>query len=169
MGTEVFPNAFTSGDGRPPHPDFGHFYGSSYFAAPDASRTPGLARTKAGLIIADCDLNLCQQVRPGGGWRAGGVGRDRAGVTCRGCGGRILSVSPWPRPRYVLHLVEQGPAALPPACLPHYHHSTPPHLTPQLKDKWGFRMTARYDIYAEQLARYVQHDFKPQVIRDPSL
>ena len=30
-------------------------------------------------------------------------------------------------------------------------------------------MTARYDMYAEQLARYVQHDFKPQVIKDPSL
>ena len=40
---------------------------------------------------------------------------------------------------------------------------------PQLKDKWGFRMTARYDVYAEQLARYVQHDFKPQLVRDPSL
>lgn len=39
----------------------------------------------------------------------------------------------------------------------------------QLKDKWGFRMTARYDMYAEQLARYVQHDYKPQVVRDPSL
>lgn len=79
--------------------DFGHFYGSSYFAAPDASRTPALARTKDGLIIADCDLNLCQQ----------------------------------------------------------------------LKDKWGFRMTARYDMYVEQLQRYVRHNFKPQVVKDPSL
>ncbi|PRW56067.1 beta-ureidopropionase [Chlorella sorokiniana] len=99
VGTEVFPNAFTSGDGKPAHKDFGHFYGSSYVAAPDASRTPSLARTLDGLLVADCDLNLCQQ----------------------------------------------------------------------LKDKWGFRMTARYDMYAEQLARYVQHDFTPQVIRDPSL
>lgn len=73
VGTETFPNPFTSGDGRPAHTDFGHFYGSSYFAAPDASRTPSLARNKDGLMIADMDLNLCQQV--------GGV--DGA----RGCGG----------------------------------------------------------------------------------
>ena len=40
VGTETFPNEFTSGDGAPAHKDFGHFYGSSYVAAPDASRTP---------------------------------------------------------------------------------------------------------------------------------
>ena len=39
-GQEVFPNEFTSGDGRPSHTDFGHFYGSSYVAAPDGSRSP---------------------------------------------------------------------------------------------------------------------------------
>lgn len=38
VGTETFPNEFTSGDGKPAHTDFGHFYGSSYVAAPDASR-----------------------------------------------------------------------------------------------------------------------------------
>jgi predicted amidohydrolase len=43
--------------------DFGHFYGSSYVAAPDGSRTPGLARHKDGLMIAEVDLNLCRQVR----------------------------------------------------------------------------------------------------------
>jgi hypothetical protein len=60
--TESFPNAFTSGDGQPAHKDFGHFYGSSYFAAPDASRTPSLARHKDGLLVSELDLNLCQQV-----------------------------------------------------------------------------------------------------------
>ncbi len=40
VGTEVFPNEFTSADGKPAHRDFGHFYGSSYVAAPDGSRTP---------------------------------------------------------------------------------------------------------------------------------
>lgn len=30
-------------------------------------------------------------------------------------------------------------------------------------------MTARYDMYAQQLAAYVRHDYKPQVIKDPSL
>ncbi|PSC72774.1 beta-ureidopropionase [Micractinium conductrix] len=99
VGTETFPNAFTSGDGKPAHKDFGHFYGSSFFAAPDASRTPALSRCRDGLMVADLDLNLCQQ----------------------------------------------------------------------LKDKWGFRMTARYDMYAEQLAAYVKHDYQPQVIKDPSL
>jgi predicted amidohydrolase len=41
--------------------DFGHFYGSSYVAAPDGSRTPSLARHVDGLMIADVDLNLCRQ------------------------------------------------------------------------------------------------------------
>lgn len=39
----------------------------------------------------------------------------------------------------------------------------------QVKDKWGFQMTARYEMYAQQLADFVRHDFKPQVVRDPSL
>jgi beta-ureidopropionase len=63
VGTEVFPNEFSSGNGQPAHKDFGHFYGSSYFAAPDASRTPGLSRTRDGINIAEVDLNLCQQIK----------------------------------------------------------------------------------------------------------
>lgn len=99
VGTEHFPNAFTSGDGKPAHNDFGHFYGSSYVANPDGSRTPGLSRNRDGVLINEVDLNMCQAV----------------------------------------------------------------------KDKWGFQMTARYPLYAEGLANYIKHDFKPQVIRDPSL
>jgi Carbon-nitrogen hydrolase len=53
--------------------DFGQFYGSSYFAAPDASRTPGLGRTRDGLLIADMDLNLCQQARLAGRGRSESV------------------------------------------------------------------------------------------------
>ncbi|XP_037089937.1 beta-ureidopropionase-like [Pollicipes pollicipes] len=63
VGTERFPNEFTSADGRPAHRDFGHFYGSSYVAAPDASRSPGLSRVADGLLVAELDLNLCRQVR----------------------------------------------------------------------------------------------------------
>ncbi|GJU53687.1 beta-ureidopropionase [Tanacetum coccineum] len=99
VGTEVFPNPFTSGDGKPQHADFGHFYGSSHVSAPDASCTPSLSRNKDGLLISDLDLNLCRQ----------------------------------------------------------------------LKDKWGFRMTARYELYADMLSRYVKPDFEPQVISDPLL
>lgn len=40
VGTEIFPSEFTSGDGKPAHKEFGHFYGSSYVTAPDGSRTP---------------------------------------------------------------------------------------------------------------------------------
>eukprot|EP00884_Botryococcus_braunii_P017411 jgi/Botrbrau1/4353/Bobra.105_2s0002.1 len=97
VGTETFPNAFTSGDGQPPHKDFGHFYGSSYVAAPDASRTPSLARNRDGLLVAELDLNLCRQV----------------------------------------------------------------------KDKWSFQMTARYDVYAQLLGQYVQPNYRPQLHRDP--
>ncbi|CAL9244825.1 unnamed protein product [Arabidopsis halleri] len=99
VGTEVFPNPFTSGDGKPQHNDFGHFYGSSHFSAPDASCTPSLSRYKDGLLISDMDLNLCRQY----------------------------------------------------------------------KDKWGFRMTARYEVYADLLAKYIKPDFKPQVVSDPLL
>ena len=99
VGTETFPNAFTSGDGGPAHREFGPFYGSSYVAAPDASRTPSLARHRDGLSITECDLNLCRQV----------------------------------------------------------------------KDRWGFQMTARLPMYAELLSRASQPEFVPQQIRDPAL
>lgn len=61
VGVEKFPNEFTSGDGKPAHRDFGHFYGSSYITAPDGRRTPGLSRTSDGLLIVEIDLNLCRQ------------------------------------------------------------------------------------------------------------
>lgn len=93
-GTETFPNAFTSGDGKEAHHDFGHFYGSSYVAAPDASRTPSLSRYRDGLLVADLDLNLCRQI----------------------------------------------------------------------KDKWGFQQTGRYDMYAEFLKNFIRSDFQPQRI-----
>jgi beta-ureidopropionase len=63
VGTEIYPNEFSSGDGRPAHKDFGHFFGSSYVAAPDGSRTPGLSRVRDGLMVAELDLNLCRQMR----------------------------------------------------------------------------------------------------------
>lgn len=99
VGTESFPNEFTSGDGKPSHRDFGHFYGSSYVANPDGSRTPGLPRNRDGVLVNEVDLNYCMHI----------------------------------------------------------------------KDKWTFQMTARYDMYAKALADYVKDDFKPQVVRDPSL
>ncbi|XP_014664061.1 PREDICTED: beta-ureidopropionase-like [Priapulus caudatus] len=69
VGTEHFPNEFSSGDGKPAHKDFGHFYGSTYVAAPDASRTPGLSRTRDGLLVTELDLNLCRQMKDGWGFR----------------------------------------------------------------------------------------------------
>lgn len=63
MGTETFPNEFTSGDGAPAHRDFGHFYGSSYITSPDGTRTPGLSRSKDGLLVCELDLNLCRQMK----------------------------------------------------------------------------------------------------------
>jgi len=61
VGTEAFPNEFTSGDGKPAHKNFGHFYGSSYVAAPDGRRTPGLSRVKDGVLVTELDLNLVRQ------------------------------------------------------------------------------------------------------------
>ncbi|KAK7088541.1 beta-ureidopropionase-like [Littorina saxatilis] len=62
VGTEYFENEFTSGDGKPAHKDFGHFYGSSYVTGPDGSRTPALSRTRDGLLVTEMDLNLIRQV-----------------------------------------------------------------------------------------------------------
>ncbi|KAJ2949401.1 hypothetical protein O0L34_g15315 [Tuta absoluta] len=96
VGTEEFPNEFTSGDGNPAHKKFGHFYGSSYITAPDGTRTPGLSRVKDGLLIAQFDLNLCRQI----------------------------------------------------------------------KDKWGFTMTQRLDMYAESLSEAVKPNYMPQIIKN---
>jgi beta-ureidopropionase len=96
VGTETFPNEFTSGDGKPAHKDFGQFYGSSYVAAPDGRRTPGLSRYRDGLLITEMDLNLCRQ----------------------------------------------------------------------MKDKWGFRMTQRLPLYAEELTKAAALDYRPLVIRE---
>lgn len=72
IGTETFPNAFTSGDGRPAHRDFGHFYGSSYVGAPNGARTPGLSRTRDGLLVSEIDLNHCRQVKDKWGFQMTG-------------------------------------------------------------------------------------------------
>jgi len=99
VGSEQFPNEFTSGDGKPAHKNFGHFYGSSYVACPDASRTPGLSRTRDGLLVTEVDLNQCRQV----------------------------------------------------------------------KDKWGFQMTQRLELYARTLAEAIKPTYQPQTIKDSTL
>jgi len=80
VGTESFPNEFTSADGKAAKKDFGHFYGSSYIAAPDASRCPGLSRTRDGVIVSEADLNLIQQVRDKWGFRMTGRHEDYAAL-----------------------------------------------------------------------------------------
>ncbi|XP_015112877.1 beta-ureidopropionase [Diachasma alloeum] len=69
VGTETFPNEFTSGDGKPAHKDFGHFYGSSYVTAPNGTRTPGLSRHRDGLLIVEMDLNACRHTNDHWGFR----------------------------------------------------------------------------------------------------
>ncbi|KAM9097336.1 beta-ureidopropionase [Sarcophilus harrisii] len=96
VGVEHFPREFTSGDGKPAHRDLGYFYGSSYVSAPDGSRSPGLSRTRDGLLVAQLDLNLCRQ----------------------------------------------------------------------MSDVWNFKMTGRYGMYAEELARASQPDYEPHVIKE---
>lgn len=96
VGTETFPNEFTSADGKPAHKDFGHFYGSSYVSAPDGSRTPGLSRLRDGLLVTELDLNLCRQT----------------------------------------------------------------------KDKWGFRMTQRLDLYADSLTKAARPDYKANILKE---
>ena len=40
------------------------------------------------------------------------------------------------------------------------------NLCQQVRDSWGFRMTARYEDYAALLNDYVEPGFEPQVIGD---
>ncbi|XP_062855251.1 beta-ureidopropionase isoform X2 [Trichomycterus rosablanca] len=96
VGMEHFKNEFTSGDGKKAHNEFGHFYGSSYVASPDGSRSPGLSRIQDGLLVAELDLNLNRQ----------------------------------------------------------------------MADKWNFKMTGRYEMYAKELTKAVQHDFKPSIVKE---
>uniref|UniRef100_A0A672R865 Ureidopropionase, beta n=1 Tax=Sinocyclocheilus grahami TaxID=75366 RepID=A0A672R865_SINGR len=94
--SEYFKNEFTSGDGKKAHHDFGNFYGSSYVAAPDGSRSPGLSRTRDGLLLTEMALNLNRQA----------------------------------------------------------------------PDKWNFKMTGRYEMYAEELKKAIQHDFQPNILKE---
>ncbi|KAM4708353.1 beta-ureidopropionase [Discoglossus pictus] len=40
------------------------------------------------------------------------------------------------------------------------------NLCRQTADKWNFKMTGRYEMYAEELARAVQPNFQPDVVRE---
>lgn len=62
-----------------------------------------------------------------------------------------------------------APSSPSPLLPSHLNPLAPAHPPRQLKDKWGFRMTARYDMYAKLLADYTAHGYQPQVVRDPSL
>ncbi|KAE8634549.1 hypothetical protein XENTR_v10002347 [Xenopus tropicalis] len=40
------------------------------------------------------------------------------------------------------------------------------NLCRQTSDKWNFKMTGRYEMYAEELTKATQPDFKPNIIRE---
>lgn len=40
VGTEIFENDFTSGDGKAPHRESDYYFGSSYVTAPNGTRSP---------------------------------------------------------------------------------------------------------------------------------
>lgn len=42
------------------------------------------------------------------------------------------------------------------------------NLCRQVKDKWGFRMTQRLEMYGEKFTEASNLDFKPQIIREKS-
>ncbi|XP_065188413.1 beta-ureidopropionase-like [Sycon ciliatum] len=97
VGTEAYEHEFTSGDTKAAHNEFGEFYGSSYVAAPDGCRTPGLPRNQDGLLVTDVDLNLQRQIR----------------------------------------------------------------------DKWCFSMTGRYDMYARELTAFTSGDYQRPIVQAP--
>ena len=82
-------------------------------AAPDGSRTPGLSRTRDGLLVTRVDLNLCRQIKDKWCLRVSGGREGRRGRP-------VIWVS--------------------------------------------FQMTQRLDLYAESLAKAIDHDYKPDII-----
>lgn len=80
------------------HHDLGYFYGSSYVAAPDGSRTPGLSRNQDGLLVAELNLNLCQQINDFWTFKVGTLPRYlllcfglHPGCSCRNFNGQVCS------------------------------------------------------------------------------
>ncbi len=64
---EHYPNEFTSGDGMSAHKDMGYFFGSSYVAGPDGTRTP-VREAHIDVLFIHC-VCLKQSERIGGlGW-----------------------------------------------------------------------------------------------------
>nr|XP_023013526.1 beta-ureidopropionase-like [Leptinotarsa decemlineata] len=64
VGTEIYEHEYEDEEGNKEfHKDSGHFFGSTYVAAPNGTRSPGLSRTKDGLLIAEFDLNMCRQIK----------------------------------------------------------------------------------------------------------
>ena len=39
----------------------------------------------------------------------------------------------------------------------------------QVRDQWGFQLTARYEMYAKQLGDYVHVHYEPEIVTDSSL
>lgn len=74
------------------HHDLGYFYGSSYVAAPDGSRTPGLSRNQDGLLVTELNLNLCQQINDFWTFKVGTrVPGSSAWASIQCCSGRDFS------------------------------------------------------------------------------
>ncbi|CAH1103968.1 unnamed protein product [Psylliodes chrysocephalus] len=64
IGMEIYEHEYEDEQGNlVHHEDSGLFFGSSFVSAPNGSRSPGLSRTKTGVLIAEFDLNLCRQVK----------------------------------------------------------------------------------------------------------
>ena len=61
---------------------FKNLSGSSYVAAPDGTRTPGLSRTRDGLLVASIDLSMCQDVADKWGFRVRNRGIALCGFIC---------------------------------------------------------------------------------------
>ena len=39
----------------------------------------------------------------------------------------------------------------------------------QVRDQWGFQLTARYEMYAKQLGNNIHPHYEPEVVKDASL
>ena len=132
------------------HKDFGHFYGSSYVAMPDGSRTPVSLSLSLSLSLShslSLSLSLSELVVV--------VFFDLQGLSRVQDGLLVTEVD--------LNLIQQIRDKWCFPVRPHVpQHNTCLYIFPSLQ------MTMRLDMYAREFSEALRPDFKPQTVHEPT-
>lgn len=185
-------------------------------AAPDGSRTPGLSRTRDGLLVVEMDLNLNRQICDKWSFKVNWTKcykmleiliRNKVSFKISDriipktkmrrtiFPSEILECNEWVAQKDYMY-AEFKHVCMSAATTPirassnspgklctssedavflfilamtgwlyiHFSYSLQPWLTSSVS--FSLQMTGRYAEYAEQLAKAVQHDFKPKIVKE---